>query len=200
MFSLTKTIHVLALGLWFGSATFFTFVAAPIIFHAFESLATGADPGRPTWLPALEKQQGTQLAGLAVGPIFPWFFLLEGVCGLLALVTCLSWMSSESGRAVHKLRFLVLLTAMLTVVVGWPLAQKVSDLRAARYVADSAIASAAAADFGRWHLYSLGLNFVTLLLVTVAMALAAQLPSGVVLPRQRTITEPQHGTPEPVRG
>jgi hypothetical protein len=35
---------------------------------------------------------------------------------------------------------------------------------------------AARKDFGTWHLWSLLLNMVTIGLVTVAMALAAQLP------------------------
>jgi hypothetical protein len=36
---------------------------------------------------------------------------------------------------------------------------------------------AARTEFGRWHLWSLVLNFVTIILVTIAMALAAQLPA-----------------------
>jgi hypothetical protein len=39
----------------------------------------------------------------------------------------------------------------------------------------------ARAEFTRWHFYSLGLSFVTLLLVTAAMALAARLPAAPVV-------------------
>jgi acyl-phosphate glycerol 3-phosphate acyltransferase len=179
MLHLSKTLHVLALGLWFGSAVFFTFVVALTIFNTFESLAANPQD-RPAWLPeSFTKEQGTQLAGLAVGPIFPWYFLLEGICGLLTVATALSWYGTESQAAVHKVRFYVLTLALVTVVVGWPIAQKVSTLRAARYVADPVLAAAARTDFATWHLYSLLLNLVTVALVTVAMALAARLPNPV---------------------
>jgi hypothetical protein len=39
------------------------------------------------------------------------------------------------------------------------------------------VAESARAEFGRWHGYSLLLNLLTVLLVTVAMALAARLPA-----------------------
>jgi len=35
-------------------------------------------------------------------------------------------------------------------------------------------------EFGRWHFYSLALNFVTLLLVTGAMGMAGHLPAAKV--------------------
>jgi acyl-phosphate glycerol 3-phosphate acyltransferase len=182
MLQLSKTLHVLALGLWFGSAVFFTFVVALVIFNTFESLATNPQD-RPAWLPeSFTKEKGTQLAGLAVGPIFPWYFLLEGICGLLAVATALSWFGSEAQATVHKVRFYVLTLALVTVIVGWPIAQKVSALRVARYAADAA----ATADFATWHLYSLLLNFITVGLVTVAMALAARLPNPVSSPVEDT--------------
>ena len=53
-----------------------------------------------------------------------------------------------------------------------------------KYPAETDIADAIQArkEFGTWHLYSLAQNFVTLGLVTVAMALAAQLPANVPTP------------------
>src|SRR5207244_2232380 len=120
---LGKTVHVLALGLWFGSCVFFSLVATPVIFEPFASLVDEAQPGRPAWLPSgFSQDQATQLAGLAVGPIFPWYFLLEGVCGLLAAVTALAWLRTEPRAWVHKLRFYVLAIALATVVLGWPIA------------------------------------------------------------------------------
>ena len=70
----------------------------------------------------------------------------------------------------------LLAIALAMVLVGWPIAQKVSGLRAARYAADSAVATAARADFATWHLISLMLNIMTVLAVTIAMALAAHMP------------------------
>jgi acyl phosphate:glycerol-3-phosphate acyltransferase len=181
MLQFTKVLHVLAVGLWFGSAVFFSFVAALVLFHTFESLGNVPADQRPTWVPVAEpfdKEKGTRLAGAAVGPLFPWYFLIQGVCGLLALATALPWSRAKPSARVHRVRTAVLLLAMLTVVAGWPLVQHVSDLRAARYAADPAVAEAARAAFGRWHAYSLLLNMVTIGLATVAMALTAWLPAA----------------------
>jgi hypothetical protein len=180
MFTLAKLIQVLSLALWFGSITFFSLLATPVIFQTFGSLAERSTPERPGWLPdSFDKEKATQLAGLAVGPIFPWYYLLQGVCGLLAVATAATWLSSEPSTAIHKVRFFILALALVTVLVGWPIAQKVAGLRAARYAADTSVASAAKAEFATWHGYSLLLNFVTLLLVSVAMALAVWLPFPV---------------------
>jgi acyl-phosphate glycerol 3-phosphate acyltransferase len=180
MLMLGKTLHVLALGLWFGSTVFFSLIAAPVIFHTFGALADQPTDGRPTWLPSVfPKEHATQLAGLAVGPIFPWYFLLGGVCGLLTVITALTWFRAEPESIVHKLRFYILAAALVTVLVGWPIAHQVGVLRAARYGPDPALAEAARTQFATWHLYSLGLNLIALALVTVAMALAARLPEAV---------------------
>ena len=53
---------------------------------------------------------------------------------------------------------------MLTVAIGWPLSNYVSDLRLARFAPDAGIASAAKAAFGPWHLVSLRLSTVTVCL------------------------------------
>jgi hypothetical protein len=176
---LSKTFHVLALGLWFGSSVFFSLVATPVIFHTFAALAEQPD-ARPSWLPStLTKDNATQLAGLAVGPIFPWYFLLEGVCGVLAVVTTLVFLRAEPRAAIHKIRFGLVAASLATVLVGWPIAHQVSIFRAARYDVDPLLAGAAREQFATWHLYSLGLNLITLALVTVAMALAGRLPPTI---------------------
>lgn len=181
MLTLSKTIHVLALGLWFGASVFFSLVAAPAIFGTFAALAEQRPEARPAWLPPnFTSENATQLAGLAVGPIFPWYFLLEGICSLLTVVTALAWLRADPQSAVHKFRFYLLALALATVVLGWPIAQQVSVLRADRYHPDPGLAEAARAQFATWHLYSLTLNLLTLALVTVAMALAARLPTAVL--------------------
>jgi glycerol-3-phosphate acyltransferase PlsY len=180
MLTLSKTLHVLALGLWFGSTVFFSLIAAPLIFHTFTTLAEQPPASRPAWLPSvLPKEHATQLAGLAVGPIFPWYFLLGGICGLVTVITALTWFRAEPESILHKLRFYLLAAALLTVLVGWPIAHHVSVLSTARYDPDPALAEAARTQFTTWHLYSLGLNLLTLVLVTIAMALAARLPTAV---------------------
>ena len=176
MLMLSKTIHVLALGLWFGSSVFFT-MAALLIFRSFENVAI-SPAERIAWLPEnFDKEKATQLAGVAVGPIFPWYFLLQGICACLALATAYAWTRSVQAHVgLHKLRFYLLALALAMVLAGWPIAQKVSGLRAARYAADSAVATAARVDFATWHLISLMLNIMTVLAVTIAMALAAGMP------------------------
>jgi glycerol-3-phosphate acyltransferase PlsY len=201
MNTLTKTIHVLALGLWFGTVVFFTFVVGLVLFHAFELLGEQPVEQRPKWFPlpaayarqdsVLDgpKEQGTRAAGAAVGALFPWYFAIQGACGLLALGTALGLSRAHPGR-VHRVRSILLLLALLFVLAGWPLEQKVNALRGPRNEAVSAFLTSrpeqadkartaaleAKAEFGLWHGLSLLLNFATLGLVTVAMALAARLP------------------------
>src|SRR5262249_12058514 len=135
---LAKTLHVLAVGLWFGAAVFFSFVVALSLFDSFESAAKEPrGPKRPVWFPvagqfdrdADRKEQGTRAAGHAVGPLFDAYFLLQGVCGLIAVVTALGRWRAEPGSRVHKLRAVVLLLALGTVAAGWPIEQTVSRLR-----------------------------------------------------------------------
>jgi glycerol-3-phosphate acyltransferase PlsY len=179
-----KMIHVLALGLWFGSAVFFSFVMAPVVFQTFRSPETLSPTQRDAWLPLLKQfdepneKTGTRLAGAAVGPIFPWYYMLQGVCGLLAVIPALAWSRSDPRDRLHRARAVLLILALATVVIGWPLAQHVSALRVARYSPDPAVAAAADAVFGGRHLVSLLVNMLTVLFVTGAMALAAALPAG----------------------
>lgn len=172
---IARALHVLAVGLWFGSAVFFSFVAALTLFTTFEGFANG----KPDWLPLpteMTKEQGTRLAGAAVGPLFPPYFAIQGACAFVALVTALSWQKQNSGERVHRWRVVVLLVAALTLVAGWLMVAKVSELRTARYAADTAIADAARSAFATWHTVSLLLNLATIALVGVALALAAALP------------------------
>jgi glycerol-3-phosphate acyltransferase PlsY len=179
MLLLTKTVHVLALGLWFGSGFFFSFVAAPLIFSSYGALIDATPEDRPAFLPAsLTKENANQLGGLAVGPLFPWYFLLQGTCALLALATAWAWISGPGRKGIHSYRFLILALALATIIAGWPLARYVGDLRQQRYSPSSEVAHSAQEQFGRWHGYSLMLNFVTLGLVTVAMGMAARLPEA----------------------
>jgi glycerol-3-phosphate acyltransferase PlsY len=198
MRQLSKSLHVLALGLWFGMTVFFTFVVALSLFGTFEAL--GQQKERETWFPqpALygevdanvngPKEQGTRAAGYAVGPMFLWYFALQGVCGFVALATAFPLLKQDS--RLHRWRFNLLIAAVAFVLIGWPLEHKVSDLRMPRnqateaYLQDRADGSKlktmkdARSEFGTWHLYSLLANFATILCVTAAMAMAGNLESG----------------------
>ncbi len=54
MLLFSKTIHVLALGLWFGTACFFT-VAALNLFQTFEAVSLKDKQARPLWFPLPEE-------------------------------------------------------------------------------------------------------------------------------------------------
>jgi hypothetical protein len=197
-----RILHVLAVGLWFGTGAFFTSVVGLSLFDTFEKATLLPAQDRPYWLPVppdlekpppsprfpepLRKEQGSRLAGLAVGPMFTSYYLLQVVCGVVAGLTALAWV----GRGgVHRLRLAVLALALAGAVGGWVLEGKVEALREKRSETSDAVltstapspeqvrsADEARAEFGAWHGYSLLANFGTLLLATVAMALAAYLP------------------------
>jgi hypothetical protein len=179
MTALSKVIHVLALGLWFGSSVFFTFVATVLIFKTLREYGALSLNERPTWpLPnGFNEDSGTRLAGEIVAPMFPFYFLIQGICGFLAMITALGFTRIERLRRIHRLRFYVITLAVLTVIAGWPLNIKIHDLREQRYDRDPEIAKVAKAEFGRWHMISLFLNFGTVALVTVGMGMAAALPA-----------------------
>lgn len=203
MFTLSKTLHVLAVGLWFGMAIFFSFVVAFSLFGSFERLALDED--RPLWfqLPPeyrgkppsqkfpdpLRKEQGTRAAGFAIGPLFDWYFILQTVCAVIALATAAGWSLKRFPQRVHKLRTLMLAVALLLILAGWLLERKVSDLGGPRDSKTVAVlkhqsppddlikeAEQARATFGMWHGISLLVNLIALLIITVIMALAARMP------------------------
>jgi hypothetical protein len=206
MLSLTKILHALAVGLWFGTTIFFTFVVGLSLFGTFETLSAKPPAERPFWLPVppeldkappspqfpdpLRKEQGSRIFGAGVGPMFPWYYGVGTVCGLLALATALAWWSAPG--KVHRWRVVFLGSALVTVGLGWYLEWKVETLRQSRNDTSDTVlqtsqpspdmiraADAARQDFGRWHGYSLMANFLTVVLVTIGMAQAALLPSGI---------------------
>jgi glycerol-3-phosphate acyltransferase PlsY len=219
MLQLGKTLHVLALGLWFGTVIFFSFVVGLNLFGTLEGVGRTPKAERPNWFPLwdaydgkspdplfpapLRSEQGTRAAGVAIHPLFQWYFGIQAVCAPLAFVTALGW-GRRKGERVHRLRRGILLAALLTVGVGWWLEQVVDELREPRNrtfdamvsqdpprSADVEAAVQARQAFRRWHFYSLGVNMLTVALVTTAMALAAQLPAAVHLP------QPVSGKEEP---
>jgi hypothetical protein len=178
-----RALHVLALGLWFGGAGFFNFAAAPAIFESFEKVVYTNPSDRTAYVqiippdapPEQMKALASALAGSAVGPVFPRYFGMQSVCGLVALVTALSWW--KCGK-VHRWRVYVIGAALLTVAVGWPISNHVSELRLLRFSPGTAVAAAAKEAFASWHLVSLFLSFVTVCLAGAALALAARLPDA----------------------
>ncbi len=202
MFALSRILHVLAIALWFGAGVFFTFVVGLSLFDTFEKRTAVEPAERPLWLPAppalekprpspsfpepLRKEQGSRLAGAAVGPMFVWYYALQVGCGAVALLTALSW-GVRGGAA--RARVVLLVLALGGAGFGWWLEREVEGARLVRERASDAVlrgespspadvqaADAARAGFGRWHTYSLFANFATLALVTAATVMAANPP------------------------
>jgi glycerol-3-phosphate acyltransferase PlsY len=202
MHAVSRILHLFAVGLWFGGLVLFT-LTGWLLFHTFEELSSPDQ--RPYWFPTapafekehpgpqfpepLRREQGSRLAGAVVTPQFPWYFGIQAGCAIVASVTALAWASRPGGR-VHRLRALVLVLALGTVALGGWLGSVVDDLRGPRNelsdkvltsnapsTEDVQAAAAARARFGMWHGISMLQNVVTLLLVAVALALAAWLPT-----------------------
>jgi hypothetical protein len=200
----------------------FFMIVALTVFDRLESL--GQQKTRPDWFPLGEhniyrtvdkdhnligpKEQGSRVAGYALSPLFGWYFLLQGVCGFLAVATALAWPRREPGRKVHRVRVALIMAAVVTVVIAWPLDQKVDALREPRHKAveaflkDRTPANLDAAvttkqEFALWHGLSLVLNFITFGLVGMSLALASQLPEKDPL---RTATDKPRNTDQQTGG
>jgi hypothetical protein len=190
MHTVLKALHALSAALLFGSVAFFT-VAGLLIFEAF---ADEAKAGRlplpakhspavvPEGFPSPPEEQGSRMAGVAVGRIFPVYFALQGGCAVLALVT----VAAMGGR----LRLALCIVVLLSVLAGWGLARHVSALREKRAETTDAVLTdpgmhpsaieEARQDrraFGLWHSVSLLANFTTL-------GLSAWLAALVAFPRR----------------
>jgi hypothetical protein len=119
----------------------------------------------------------------------PWYFGILAAGAVLALAA--AWQFQGAPAAVHRARRMILVTAVLAIGSGWMLRAKVSTLREIRSALSDRVlqdrqpsaddlrrAEAARQDFGRWHAGSLGVNLLTVILLTAAMALAAFLPAA----------------------
>ncbi len=176
-----RSLHILALGLWFGGAAFFNLATAPAIFASFKDVVNAGPSDRtaqeqiiPPNAPQERKHAlANALAGAAVGPVFPAYFAMQAVFGTTALVTALSWWRLGS---VHRRRVYVLVFALTTVAVAVPISDEVTRLRPLRFSPDAAEASVAKGAFATWHLVSLALSFVTMCTAGVALAMAGRLP------------------------
>ena len=196
---LARTIHVLAMGLWFGGSVFFTFGASLSAFYSFERMSQD----RPAWLPLSKdfavpndaidgsREQGKRLFGSVVAPIFSWYFIMQAICGLLAMIPALAWSRSYRETKVHRLRSAVLLIGVALVFFNVAIEHKVSVVQVVRNDAvdayfekllsePSSRPSGAMTDairqFGQWHGISVLFNLAVIVMVTVGMCLTASLP------------------------
>src|SRR5262249_48195994 len=131
-------------------------------------------------------EQGSRIAGAAVGPLFLPYYSLQLACGVVAVLTALVFVRSGG---INRVRLAVLLLAGAGAGLGWGLGREdramgeersgtsdVGLLGPSPSEAQKQAADEARAAFGTWHGYSLSANLGTLALVTAAMAMAAFLP------------------------
>src|SRR5205085_10795033 len=134
----------------------------------------GQKPPSEKFPQPLLKEQGTRAAGFAIGPMFDWYFILQAICSVIAVLTAIGWTMSGHSRGVHRVRAVVLVLALVTVAAGWWMERKVSDLRVTRDDAtDNLLTNAnptdddvketeqARATFGMWHGISVLINLGT---------------------------------------
>jgi hypothetical protein len=203
MLALLRTLHVLSLAVWLGAVVFFT-LAGILMFAAFDDVARQPVDQRPSWFPVpaayereppgegfpepLRREQGSRAFGVAVGSIFPVYFLLQTVCAGLAVLTALG-LAWGRGGGLNTLRLIVCVLGLATVLGGWWLERGTEDLRGPRNELTDAVvqspaptagqveaAREARAAFGKWHGISLLVNFAALGLALLGTALAAHLP------------------------
>lgn len=178
-----RSLHLLAVGVWFGGSLFFNFAAAPAIFTSFKAVVAESPSDRTAMLDivppgtpqAAKDALASALAGAAVGPIFPRYFTMQLICGAVALVTALS-MARAGG--VHRLRAGLAGVAFVLVVASVPVSAEVSRLRLERFNPDGEVAARAKSLFGPVHLVSLTLSAATTLLAGAVLALGARLPAA----------------------
>lgn len=226
MLQLTKSLHVLSMGLWFGMSIFFSFVVAFALFDGMPDgnggfVTAAKQKKREAWFPRTkifngdkngfdaDKEQGSRAAGYVIGPMFTWYFALQGVCGFIALATALPWLKRDPASRAHRWRVNLLIVAILFVLVGWWMERRVHELRIPRnqttevFLADpndaakQAEMETARGEFVRWHLYSVLLNVITIAFVTGAMALAGNLETAVPVREKPAEESTQKLAPEP---
>jgi glycerol-3-phosphate acyltransferase PlsY len=220
MSRLAKVLHVLAVGLWFGSAAFFTYMGVTV-FGTFEQITAEPAAERPAWLPVadryrlfgpgdprfseslakqLGREQGARIAGAVVGPLFPVYFAIQAACAAIAFLTAFSWRGIRGGAS--SLRLKVLAVALICVLAGWVLERKVNDLRGPRDEKTDALlaqtvpgeAQIANTEAARRVFLQWHLASVLLNLVTLGLVTVAM---GLVawLPSNLTSNDPQTTAP-----
>lgn len=150
MIGLAKWLYLLALIVWVGEVVFFSFAVAPAIFRTFPL----ADAGR------------------AVGAIFPTYYRIGYVCGVLVLLSSLALLGATAARLVWGVQALlaaVMLAA--TVYAGVVIQPRAAALRPQLHEAGAP--PAVKEEFDQLHRRAVQLNATVLLCGVVLSLLAA---------------------------
>ena len=142
MQTLINYIYLLSLVCWLGSVIFFSFVAAPGIFKTLER----------------------EKAGELVGVIFPRYYFIGYVCGVLALVTLLAGTNEIPVLQLGLLLGMIACTFFAGMVIG-PRARNLK----ARIKAEPDNSDALGRTFKSLHGWSVRLNAAVLLMGLVLL-------------------------------
>jgi uncharacterized membrane protein len=143
-------IYLLAIACWLGGMVFFSLMTAPVIFRVLERAE----------------------AGRLVGGIFPRYYLLGYVAGVIALVLALYFSVAYAPRLWWLLSALALAVALgLTVYAGMVIRPRIDAMH---ITAEPANADAAqTAEFDRLHRLSVALNGGVMVLNLLALLSSA---------------------------
>jgi glycerol-3-phosphate acyltransferase PlsY len=179
-----RGLHLLAVGLWFGSGAFFIFVAATPLLTAYKEVVSEPPSYRTAGLNVVppdatdeqKKQLASALGGVAVAPLFPRFFVLSALCAGVAVATA-DGLRRMKRTKIQKWRFWLCLIGAGLVAVGWPLSVYVAGLNAARFESPEAQKL-----FNPLHGVSLMGSAITTVVAGVVLLLGAALPAGMSKP------------------
>ncbi len=146
MITSLRVAHLIALALWVGSIVFFSFIVAPGIFGALPN----------------------QEAGRVIGTIFPRYYQLGIVAGLITVVAAiaLQWMGNGSWSISVGLTTIMLALTLYAGIVIQPRAAAMRPL-----LHDPATEATTKPEFDRLHHLAVTLNVVVLLGGLVALGL-----------------------------
>ncbi len=143
MLTFAKYLHLLSSAIWIGSIFFFSFIGAPAIFKTFDK----------------------KTAGDVVGAIFPKYFLLGEICGLVSLVALIFIgvkLSFPTGVKIGLVLLLVMLTgAVYSGRVNGPAAREIKAQ--IRTETDETKLEKLKKSFGKLHGISMVVNITILL-------------------------------------
>jgi hypothetical protein len=171
--ALLRIAYLVSLSLWAGGSVFFSFLTTPKIFgYVRDRLPMHPPPG----LGPVSADVARRLAGEVVGALFPHYFGLQVIAGVLAATSAvaLAWHAArlEKLRAAFTVAALVLV-AVHAAAVYPPSVRVLRESYQAREAGDTDGAERLYRRFGMWHGISQLLNLATILLVTAAVVAAA---------------------------
>ncbi len=140
MLNAMRFVLLLSLAVWVGALIFFTFFAAPSIFKV---------------LPR-------ELAGEVVGDMFPKYWMIGYVAGLLSLSSLLAISFIEKGFPAARVILLTVMTGV-TFYSGLVVAPKAHEMRIeVRAAKETVEKEAIEKDFKRMHAISAALNMAVI--------------------------------------